>query len=42
MTTKLRNVTFDCSDARSVADFWSALTGWNVYTASIHQCGDVR
>jgi predicted enzyme related to lactoylglutathione lyase len=31
MTTKLRNVTFDCSDARRVADFWSALTGWNVY-----------
>jgi predicted enzyme related to lactoylglutathione lyase len=31
MTAKLRNVTFDCSDARKVADFWSALTGWNVY-----------
>ncbi|HEX2360707.1 MAG TPA: VOC family protein [Jiangellaceae bacterium] len=31
MTTTLRNVTFDCSDARKVADFWSALTGWNVY-----------
>jgi predicted enzyme related to lactoylglutathione lyase len=31
MTTKLHNLTFDCSDARKVADFWSALTGWNLY-----------
>jgi predicted enzyme related to lactoylglutathione lyase len=31
MTMNLRNVTFDCSDARKVAGFWSALTGWNVY-----------
>jgi predicted enzyme related to lactoylglutathione lyase len=31
MTTRLHNVTFDCADARKVADFWSALTGWNVF-----------
>jgi predicted enzyme related to lactoylglutathione lyase len=31
MTTRVHNVTFDCSDARKLADFWSALTGWNVY-----------
>jgi predicted enzyme related to lactoylglutathione lyase len=31
MTTIMRNLTFDCADARAQAAFWSALTGWNVF-----------
>ena len=31
MTVSLHNITFDCADARALATFWSALTGWNVY-----------
>ena len=31
MAVHLRNITFDCADARALATFWSALTGWNVY-----------
>src|SRR5580658_65838 len=28
MSSSILNVTFDCSDAASVAQFWSAVTGW--------------
>lgn len=31
MTVSINNVTFDCSDARKVADFWAALLGWQVF-----------
>jgi predicted enzyme related to lactoylglutathione lyase len=31
MTVSLHNVTVDCADARALASFWSALTGWNLY-----------
>ena len=31
MAVRFRNITFDCSDARRLAGFWSTLTGWNVY-----------
>jgi predicted enzyme related to lactoylglutathione lyase len=31
MTMRVRNLTFDCADAMSLARFWSAMTGWNVY-----------
>ncbi len=31
MTSAILNVTFDCSDARSVARFWSAVTGWTLH-----------
>jgi catechol 2,3-dioxygenase-like lactoylglutathione lyase family enzyme len=31
MGIHIHNVTFDCADARRLADFWSTLTGWNVY-----------
>ena len=31
MTSAILNVTFDCSDARSAAGFWAALTGWNMH-----------
>jgi predicted enzyme related to lactoylglutathione lyase len=31
MTTIVRSVTFDCAAARKLADFWSAMTGWNVF-----------
>jgi predicted enzyme related to lactoylglutathione lyase len=31
MSARIRNITFDCSDARALAAFWSAVTGWNVY-----------
>lgn len=27
----IHNITFDCSDAKALARFWSQLTGWNVY-----------
>jgi predicted enzyme related to lactoylglutathione lyase len=30
-TVRIHNITFDCADARALAGFWSALTGWNVY-----------
>lgn len=31
MAALIHNITFDCSDARALATFWSTLTGWNVY-----------
>ena len=31
MAVRIHNITFDCADARALAGFWSALTGWNVY-----------
>ena len=31
MTSAILNVTFDCSDARSVAGFWAAVTGWSLH-----------
>ena len=31
MSVRIHNITFDCTDARALAGFWSALTGWNVY-----------
>ena len=31
MAMHLRNVTFDCHDARKLAEFWAALTGWVVF-----------
>jgi hypothetical protein len=31
MTMSISNLTFDCADARSLATFWSTVTGWNVY-----------
>jgi predicted enzyme related to lactoylglutathione lyase len=31
MPFHIHNITFDCADARAQAEFWSTLTGWNVY-----------
>jgi catechol 2,3-dioxygenase-like lactoylglutathione lyase family enzyme len=31
MSVRIRNITFDCADARALATFWSGVTGWNVY-----------
>ena len=31
MTVRARNLTFDCADARALAEFWSAMLGWNIY-----------
>jgi predicted enzyme related to lactoylglutathione lyase len=31
MASTLRNVTVDCTDALSLARFWAAVLGWNVY-----------
>src|SRR5436190_23103742 len=31
MACSLRNVTVDCTDARSLARFWADVLGWNVY-----------
>ncbi len=31
MSVRIHNITFDCADARGLAGFWSAMTGWNVY-----------
>jgi catechol 2,3-dioxygenase-like lactoylglutathione lyase family enzyme len=28
---RIHNVTFDCADARLVASFWSAMTGWHLF-----------
>jgi predicted enzyme related to lactoylglutathione lyase len=28
---EIRNIVFDAGDARALAKFWSALTGWNVF-----------
>jgi hypothetical protein len=28
MSSSVLNVTFDCSDAASIARFWNAVTGW--------------
>lgn len=31
MTMRVSDITFDCGDARALAGFWAALTGWNVF-----------
>ena len=31
MTSAVYNLTFDCSDAGTVARFWAALTGWEMH-----------
>jgi predicted enzyme related to lactoylglutathione lyase len=31
MPIHIHNITFDCGDARALADFWSLLTGWHVF-----------
>lgn len=31
MAMTVNNMTFDCADARRLADFWAALTGWIVF-----------
>ena len=31
MAMTVTNLTFDCSDARKLAEFWAALTGWAVF-----------
>ena len=31
MAVRIHSITFDCADARALAGFWSAITGWNVY-----------
>ena len=31
MSVRIHSITFDCADARALAGFWSAITGWNVY-----------
>jgi predicted enzyme related to lactoylglutathione lyase len=31
MPIHIQNITFDCADARTLAAFWSTITGWNVY-----------
>ncbi|KAA1426006.1 VOC family protein [Nocardioides antri] len=31
MAMTVRNMTFDCADARRLAEFWAAMTGWIVF-----------
>ena len=31
MAMTVRNMTFDCADARGLGEFWAALTGWVVF-----------
>jgi predicted enzyme related to lactoylglutathione lyase len=31
MAMRVNNMTFDCGDARKLADFWAAMTGWIVF-----------
>ena len=31
MASSLRNVTFDCADARALAGFWAKVLGWHVF-----------
>ena len=31
MSVRIHNITFDCANARGLASFWSAVTGWHVY-----------
>ena len=31
MSVRIHNITFDCTDARALASFWSRLTGWHLY-----------
>jgi catechol 2,3-dioxygenase-like lactoylglutathione lyase family enzyme len=31
MVASLRNITFDCADAKALAGFWGEVLGWNVY-----------
>jgi predicted enzyme related to lactoylglutathione lyase len=31
MAVHIHNITFDCADARALAEFWQVLTGWNIY-----------
>ena len=35
MTSAILNVTFDCSDVRSVAEFWAAVTGWTLHEENV-------
>ncbi len=35
MTSAILNVTFDCSDVRSVAEFWAAVTGWALHEENV-------
>jgi hypothetical protein len=35
MSSTPRNVTFDCTDPRIVAQFWAALTGWTLHEEGI-------
>jgi len=31
MAMRVNNMTFDCGDARKLAEFWAAMTGWIVF-----------
>ena len=31
MSVHITNLTFDCADARALATFWQAITGWNLF-----------
>jgi len=31
MSVHIHNITFDCTDARALASFWSKVTGWHVF-----------
>jgi len=31
MTASINNITFDCGDARKLAEFWAHLLGWQVF-----------
>ncbi|MFI5624082.1 VOC family protein [Nocardioides sp. NPDC051685] len=31
MTIQIHHLTFDCTDARKLGEFWSALTGWHLF-----------
>jgi catechol 2,3-dioxygenase-like lactoylglutathione lyase family enzyme len=31
MSVHLHNITFDCADARALAEFWQVVTGWELF-----------
>jgi predicted enzyme related to lactoylglutathione lyase len=31
MYASILNITFDCADAKAQAEFWAAVTGWNLH-----------
>ena len=31
MAVHLHNITFDCADARALAEFWQVVTGWELF-----------